>query len=79
VARILVRPDWIKIIQPVDREYIETTLSDLVDRSHIDPEALMSQLASLGVGPLVTADAGENLNADPSLLALAEQFEEYID
>jgi hypothetical protein len=74
VPRLLVRPNWRRIVQSKDEEYIEAVLSDFRERCLIDPEALLKQLSSLGVGALVTYETGSNLADYPQLLGFIKQF-----
>lgn len=50
--------DWQNIVRPEDQEYIRDLLHDFRERARQAPNALLQQVASLSVGPLVTYAAG---------------------
>jgi predicted NAD/FAD-binding protein len=70
----LVHPDWRSVVQPEDSKYIESLLNDFLERAKEQPAPLFKQLSSLGVGPLVTQQAGERISDYPQLLELCSQF-----
>jgi hypothetical protein len=70
----LVRQDWRVIVQAADLAYIESLLDDLLERAKLQPAPLFKQLSSLGVGPLVTQQTGENISDYLSICELGTQF-----
>lgn len=72
--RFLVRPDWRSVVQPEDSNYIESLLDDFLERAEEQPTPLFKQLCSLGVGPLVTKQTGEQISNYPHLLELRSRF-----
>ena len=70
----LVHPEFRTLVPPEQLDYFETLLRDFAERAKVDPEALFKQLSSLGVGPLVTKEAGSDLSEYPDLQKLSEQF-----
>jgi hypothetical protein len=74
--RILVHPEWRKIILSEDIDYIDSLLRDFLERAKLHPEALFKQLSSLGVGPLVTHTTGKSVSDHPALLELCSSFVE---
>ena len=59
--RICVHPNLKKFIEDVDREYVDSLLQDLRERSGLDPDGLFEHLCSLSVGPLVTCEIGDEI------------------
>jgi hypothetical protein len=72
--RFLVSPTFREVVQGHDLAYIDSLLNDFIERAKLDPVALIQQLCSLGVGPLVTQEAGPSLAAHPALLELCRRF-----
>lgn len=75
-AAIRVHPAWEKIVQPDDREYLDSLYQDFRERMKSDPVALLGQLSGLAVGPLVTRDSGSNLSEFPAYLGMWQSFRE---
>jgi hypothetical protein len=73
---IFVDPNWRTFVQDVDREYVESLLEDLVQRSRHDAEALFKHLCSLGAGPIVTAEVGTDSTEFTSRLSELRRFEQ---
>lgn len=73
----LVNPDLRNMVQPEDLAYLEELLRDFQERTELHPEALFKQLSSLGVGPLVTQDAGSSIADRPALLELCSRFVQF--
>lgn len=71
-----VNPEWPAIVQDEDSEYIESLLRDWVDRAGMQPEALFKQLSSLGVGPLLTREDGDDLSSNAAYAGLLSTFVE---
>lgn len=59
--------DWQKIVQREDREYVRDLLQDFKERADRTPDALLQQVASLSVGPLVTYAAGSKSDLKASI------------
>jgi hypothetical protein len=74
--RFRVSPDWRSIVQPEDLEYMDSLLRDFLERAKEQPAALFKHLSSLGVGPLVTQEAGELIADHEPLLELCSRFEQ---
>jgi hypothetical protein len=72
--RFLVHPKLRAIVSDNDLSYLESLLKDFLERAKLNPAALFKQLSSLGVGPLVTQEAGSNISDHPSLLNLCSRF-----
>jgi hypothetical protein len=72
--RFLVRPELHTVVTGKDLSYIESLLKDFLERAKRDPSALFKQLSSLGIGPLVTQEAGSNISDHPPLLNLCSRF-----
>lgn len=60
-----------------DRAYFDSLLPDLVVRSRQHPLNLFKQLCSLGVGPLVTQEAGESIANHSAMLLLSSRFVQF--
>lgn len=71
-----IRPRWEEIVGSCDRSYLEVLFRDFKDRAKSDPELMFRMLSSLAVGPLVTYDAGSDLNEHPEYRALWASFTE---
>jgi len=69
-----VYPELRSIVKGEDIAYIEDLLQDFVGRAEEHPAELFKQLSSLGVGPLVTYEAGLNFAEYPSLVAMLPRF-----
>lgn len=74
--RIFVHPELRTVVTKNDLAYIEALLQDFLERSKLHPAALFKQLSSLGVGPLVANEVGENLLGNPPILELSSRFVE---
>jgi len=72
--RFLVHPELRAIVSDNDLSYIESLILDLRERAMLNPEDLCKQLSSLGVGPLVTYEAGSNIYDHPHILKLRSHF-----
>ena len=72
--RFLVDPDWRAVVQAKDKMYVESLLSDFLERTNEQPATLFKQLSSLAVGPLVTQETGEQISNHPLLLELSSRF-----
>jgi hypothetical protein len=72
--RFLVRPDWCSIVKPEDVKYLDSLLEDFRERAIEQPAPLFKQLSSLGVGPLVTQETGQQISDHPHLLELFSRF-----
>ena len=72
--RFLVHPDWRSLVQFADVKYINDILIDFLERAQDNPEALFEQLSSLGAGPLVALQTGQQISDHPSLFGLMPQF-----
>jgi hypothetical protein len=72
--RFLVSPTYREVVQGHDLAYIDSLLNDFKERAKLNSEALFQQLCSLGVGPLVTQEAGPSLATHPILLELCRRF-----
>jgi hypothetical protein len=72
--RFFVHPDWRTFVQCDDLNYIESLLLDFSERAKSHPDALFKQLCNLGVGPILTQEAGANLDDYPSLRRLSSEF-----
>jgi hypothetical protein len=72
--RFRVHPEFRTIVLEDDLPYLESLLSDFLERAKKDPEALFKQISSLGVGPLVTYEAGTPLSEFPEIESLSSQF-----
>jgi hypothetical protein len=64
---ILAHPNWRSLVQREDVNYVNDLLIDSLERAEDQPRALFEQLSSLGVGPLVTQQAGERISDYPYL------------
>jgi hypothetical protein len=71
---LLVHPDLRSVVMKDDQAYFDSLLPDLVERSRLHPLALFKQLCSLGLGPLVTQEAGKSISDHPALLVLSSRF-----
>ena len=74
--RFLVPPELRSIVRTEDLAYLDPLLIDLRDRARQHPAALFKQLSSLGSGPLVAQEVGEELTDHPSLQDLFSKFVE---
>lgn len=71
---LLVHPDLRSVVMKDDYAYFDSLLPDLVERSRLNPLELFKQLCSLGVGPLVTQEAGKSISDHPAMLVLSSRF-----
>lgn len=69
-------PDWRSNVDESIREYVGSLLEDLRERALSDPDALMRQVSSLNVGPIVTHSTGKNIAEFPELDQLCRRFVE---
>ena len=76
VVAIRVHPEWEKIVDPRDREYVKSLYRDFRERVKRDPGALFQQLSALAVGPMVACGSGANLAEHPAYFALMDRFKE---
>jgi hypothetical protein len=72
--RFRVHPELRSIVHEDDLAYLESLLSDFVGRAKKDPEALFKQISSLGVGPLLTYEAGSALSEFPEIESISFHF-----
>jgi hypothetical protein len=72
--RFLVHPELHMVVMDNDLSYIESLLKDFMERAKENPAVLFKQLSSLGVGPLVTQEAGLKISDHPSLLNMCSHF-----
>jgi hypothetical protein len=72
--RFLVHPELHTVVKDNDLSYLESLFKDFLERAKLNPASLFNQLSSLGVGPLVTHDAGSNISDHPHLLNLCSRF-----
>jgi len=72
--RFLVNPDLESIVPADDLAYIQSLLSDFVERAKNAPEDLFKQISLLGVGPLVTKTVLIDSAVDESLSNLIRKF-----
>jgi hypothetical protein len=72
--RFLVHPQWRGMVSGTDLSYLESLFKDFIERAKLHPAALFQQLSSLGVGPLVTQEAGTGIADHSPLLKLCSRF-----
>jgi len=72
--RLMVSPDLNTIVEGDDQNWLDPLLVDLQDRAGMQPADLFKQLSSLGVGPLVAQEVGEEIGKYPRLRDLQKQF-----
>jgi hypothetical protein len=72
--RFLIHPELSAVVKENDLPYIQSLLQDFQERAKLNPEALFKQLSSLGVGPLVTYEAGTRISEHPPLLEMCSSF-----
>jgi hypothetical protein len=72
--RFLVHPELRKVVQGKDFVFIESLLLDFSERAKLHPAALLKHLCSLGVGPLVTQEAGSDISEYPPIKELSSRF-----
>ena len=73
-ARIYVHPEWERMVQLHDREYLGSLYRDFKSRIKSDPDTLFRQLSELAVGPLVAR--GSDLSEFPAYRSLMSWFQE---
>jgi len=66
-VQVFVDPNWRKVVQTDDHEFLEELIADFKQRAECDPANLFGQCRSLSVGPLVTQEEGP-LQVDNSRL-----------
>ena len=74
--RFFVHPELRAIVLDNDLPYLESLFKDFLERAMLNSADLFKQLSSLGVGPLVTHEAGSNISDHPSLLNMCSRFEQ---
>jgi hypothetical protein len=74
--RFLVHPGWRTIVCGEDLVLIESLLRDFAERAKLHPDELFKHLSSLGVGPLVTQEAGSDISEHPSIEEMSLRFKE---
>lgn len=74
--RFFVHPRLGTVVLEEDLEYIQSLLEDFLDRAARDPASLFEQLSSIGMGSVVTQEAGSDIASDPSLEELLSKFVE---
>jgi hypothetical protein len=75
--RFFIHPELRNIFDGQDLEYLDSLVSDFMERGKEHPAELFEQLCSLGgVGPLATKECGADLSDSPSLSRLSECFVE---
>jgi predicted NAD/FAD-binding protein len=72
--RLLVNPEWRKIVEGDDIDYLDSLLKDFRERAKMTPETLFKQICSFGVGPIVAQETGQSLDDHPLLLDLLSKF-----
>jgi hypothetical protein len=72
---IRIHPNWVEIVEAEDLQVIRELFDDFAERAHSDPETLLRQLTTLGVGKLVTYTAGKVLTSLPDIEELFSRFE----
>lgn len=72
--RILIHPELRTVVTENDLPYIHSLLQDIQERAKRQPDALFKQLSSLGVGPLLTHEAGTNVSEYPIIQQLSTQY-----
>ncbi len=74
--RILIHPELRKVVQAEDLSYIESVFADFLERAKSEPESLLKQVSSLGIGPLVTRQVGPNIAECPLVMEQCSSFVE---
>jgi len=69
-----VNPEWRIFVRGDDLCYLESLFFDFFERTQSDPEALFKQLCNLGVGPILTKEAGASLDDYPAMRKLLSEF-----
>jgi hypothetical protein len=72
--RFLVHPELRKVVRGEDFAFIESLMLDFGERAKLHPAALLKHLCSLGVGPLVTQEAGSDISECPPIRELSLRF-----
>jgi hypothetical protein len=72
--QFLAHPDWRRIVEAEDLDYIESLLQDFKGRAKLHPGALFKQVSSLQVGPLVTHEVGSRISDHPPLIELRSRL-----
>lgn len=75
-VQVRIHPNWRSLVQSEDLVYFQSVSRDFLERAKEQPEDLVAQIASLGVGPLVTKAFGANLKDHPELHELSSTFVE---
>jgi hypothetical protein len=70
----LIDPGWRSVFCARDLDYVGSLLHDFLGRPKEQPAALFEQLCSLGVGPLVAHETGEQISDHPALAELSSRF-----
>ena len=71
---IRVRPNWQLVVEPEDYPVLQSLFDDFKQRAKDNLDDLFRHISDLGIGPLVTYDAGKDLANCPELLALFHRF-----
>ncbi len=74
--RIRVSPELKEQVLGEDMEYLYSLLADFHTRAQSDSNSLFKQICKLGVGPLMLAAVGENIQSHPELAAQFDMFVE---
>jgi hypothetical protein len=74
--RFLVPPELRSMVEGEDMDYLDPLLLDFLGRARNQPAALFKQLSSLGVGPLVACEVGQELRDYPCFRDLPSHFVE---
>jgi hypothetical protein len=72
--RFHVHPELRKVVRGEDFVFIESLLLDFRERAKLHPAALLKHLCSLGVGRLVTQEAGSDISECPPIKELSSRF-----
>jgi hypothetical protein len=72
--QLLVHPQLESVIEKEDVPYVYPLLRDLLLRAEELPDELFEQISTLGIGTLVTRQAGSNLTDHPILGAQVADF-----
>lgn len=71
---LLVDPEWRRLVEEEDLDYLECLLGDFVERAEQHPALLFKQLFSLNVGPLVARGVGSSLSDPNELTEMLSRF-----
>lgn len=74
---ILMHPEVRNLVEGQDLEYVDSLMTDFMQRARSCPEELFEQLCELGgVGPLLTRDVGEDISDSPAVRSCCSKFVE---